>query len=172
MSLKPFDITKNLFSLILPATVLIIIPFVIIKKIDFSRPVRVIAGGIISLIGLMIIAATVRMFILIGRGTLAPWSPTRKLVTQNFFAHVRNPMILGVLTVLTGETIYFWSGNMMIWTILFFLINTIYLAVSEEPGLAERFGEEYSEYKQNVPRWLPRITAWKSDTENKLNRGN
>ena len=31
----------------------------------------------------------------------------------------------------------------------------------EEPGLAKRFGDDYLHYKQNVPRWIPRLTPWK-----------
>jgi protein-S-isoprenylcysteine O-methyltransferase Ste14 len=30
----------------------------------------------------------------------------------------------------------------------------------EEPHLAQRYGSEYLDYRQNVPRWIPRISAW------------
>ncbi len=33
----------------------------------------------------------------------------------------------------------------------------------EEPGLEERFGEDYRRYKANVPRWIPRLTPWEGD---------
>jgi protein-S-isoprenylcysteine O-methyltransferase Ste14 len=106
---------------------------------------------------------TVRMFIRIGKGTLAPWHPTRKLVTGSLYGYVRNPMILGVWTVLIGESIVFRSWNILIWAGCFFIINTIYFILSEEPGLKKRFGAEYEEYKRNVPRWIPRRTAWKPE---------
>ncbi|MBT5920444.1 MAG: isoprenylcysteine carboxylmethyltransferase family protein, partial [Alphaproteobacteria bacterium] len=32
--------------------------------------------------------------------------------------------------------------------------------LSEEPGLEKRFGETYVRYKENVPRWIPRLTPW------------
>ena len=41
------------------------------------------------------------------------------------------------------------------------LINHVYFVLSEERGLAGRFGAEYEEYKRHVPRWLPRLTAWR-----------
>jgi protein-S-isoprenylcysteine O-methyltransferase Ste14 len=47
------------------------------------------------------------------------------------------------------------------WAILVFIINTVYFIFSEEPGLQKRFGEEYVEYKKNVPRWIPRLKPWK-----------
>jgi protein-S-isoprenylcysteine O-methyltransferase Ste14 len=43
---------------------------------------------------------------------------------------------------------------------LFFAINHVYFILSEEPGLEKRFGQEYLEYKKNVPRWIPRLKPW------------
>ena len=43
------------------------------------------------------------------------------------------------------------------------IINVIYIPLSEEPGLARRFGDDYLEYKRNVPRWVPRLTPWEGD---------
>ena len=44
-----------------------------------------------------------------------------------------------------------------------FLLYAIYIPLSEEKGLVSRFGEEYLEYNKNMPRWIPRISAWKID---------
>jgi protein-S-isoprenylcysteine O-methyltransferase Ste14 len=46
---------------------------------------------------------------------------------------------------------------------VFFAINHVYFLVSEEPGLVKRFGAEYREYAQHVPRWIPRITSWRPE---------
>ena len=35
----------------------------------------------------------------------------------------------------------------------------------EEPGLVNRFGEDYEEYRRNVPRWVPRLRAWEPGRE-------
>jgi protein-S-isoprenylcysteine O-methyltransferase Ste14 len=43
------------------------------------------------------------------------------------------------------------------------IVNTIYLKVSEEPGLARRFGREYLTYREAVPMWMPRLRPWTSD---------
>ena len=42
----------------------------------------------------------------------------------------------------------------------FFLVNLIYIPLSEEPGLAKRFGDDCLLYKAKVPRWIPRWTPW------------
>jgi protein-S-isoprenylcysteine O-methyltransferase Ste14 len=40
------------------------------------------------------------------------------------------------------------------------LINHLHFLLIEEPGLVRRFGDAYTTYKSNVPRWLPRATPW------------
>jgi protein-S-isoprenylcysteine O-methyltransferase Ste14 len=157
--MKPF--LKHIFSFILPTTVLIIIPLLIEKKRSISFNAISILGILIMLCGLTLMFLTIRMFIRIGKGTLAPWHPTRKLVTASLYGYMRNPMILGVNIVLIGEAITFQSWPIAIWGGFFFILNTVYFIFSEEPGLVKRFGQEYEEYKRNVPRWIPRRHPWK-----------
>ena len=53
--------------------------------------------------GLFAITMTVSSIIRIGKSTLAPWNPSQHLVISGMYGYVRNPMILGVLTVLIGN---------------------------------------------------------------------
>ena len=101
---------------------------------------------------------TVRLFARIGRGTLAPWDPTERLVVEGPYAHVRNPMITGVLAVLFGEALIFGSTAIAIWAAIFAVVNHVFFLAYEEPAVERRFGEEYRRYKANVPRWIPRRT--------------
>lgn len=151
---------RNLISFILPATVLIVIPFLITDDFVLKGAWTTILGSLFICLGLFIIISTIRMFIQIGRGTLAPWDPTRNLVTTGLYGYVRNPMIMGVFTGLIGEAVLFTSLNIGIWAGVFFVINTLYFILSEEPGLEKRFGEGYREYKRNVSRWIPRRKPW------------
>ncbi len=153
-------IGQHLVSLLLPITVLIIVPLLIDPQAAPASGYLLIAGLLIIAIGLFVMAATILSFIRIGRGTLAPWSPTRKLVIVGMYAYVRNPMILGVITVLVGKSLALASMPIFVWAVLVFVINTVYFIFSEEPGLEKRFGEEYRKYKRNVPRWLPRLNPW------------
>ncbi|MCX6004525.1 MAG: isoprenylcysteine carboxylmethyltransferase family protein [Chloroflexi bacterium] len=117
-------------------------------------------GAILMGCGLYLLSYTIRLFINIGKGTLAPWTPTKKLVAIGPYRYVRNPMISGVLMALLGEAVVVGSALIFIWFVCFFLINNIYFLFSEEPGLEKRFGEEYLLYKKNVPRWIPRFKPW------------
>jgi protein-S-isoprenylcysteine O-methyltransferase Ste14 len=57
--------------------------------------------------------------------------------------------------MLVGEALIWGSALLAAWAAGFLLINHVYFILSEEPGLEERFGEDYRIYKENVPRWIP-----------------
>ena len=59
-----------------------------------------------------------------------------------------------------GEGVLLGSPGILIWAAVVFAINVAYFIVVEEPGLENRFGDEYRTYKRAVPRWLPRASAW------------
>ena len=111
-------------------------------------------GLLIVLAGLALLIWTISLFIRVGRGTLAPWNPTRRLVIVGPYAHLRNPMISGVASVIVGEAMIFASPRVALWAVVFVFINHVYFVFSEEPGLVKRFGPEYERYKRQVPRWL------------------
>jgi len=160
-------VIANLFSFIMPLTAAGIVPAVLLASIGWPQalaavhPARAVAGALLAAAGLAMLAWTVSLFIRVGRGTLAPWDPTRKLVVRGPYTHVRNPMITGVLAILVGEAIAFGARQLWTWAALFLVINHVYFLLSEEPGLVDRFGAEYEEYKRHVPRWIPRLTAWR-----------
>lgn len=145
----------------LPVTAVVIIPLLIEQDFNLQPGWTTLTGGIFMGLGLILLVLTIRMFVQIGRGTLAPWDPTRKLITGSLYAYVRNPMISGVLIILVGQAILFASLNIALWAALFFTGNYLYFILSEEPGLEKRFGDEYREYKKQVPRWWPRLKPWR-----------
>ena len=153
---------------VLPGTVVVLVPALILALSgaaigwggDGLAVLPVLLGLVLIVAGLTLWLWTVRLFARVGRGTLAPWDPTRNLVVVGPYRHVRNPMIAAVLAVLVGETLVFGSLPMLIWVLAFFLTNHAYFLLHEEPGLERRFGEQYRAYRENVPRWLPRRAPW------------
>ena len=103
-----------------------------------------VAGALVFALGLALFTWCVALFARVGRGTLAPWDPTKRLVVVGPYRHVRNPMITAVCTMLAGEALFFHS----------------YFLLLEEPGLLARFGDEYARYHAAVPRWVPRRHGW------------
>lgn len=150
--------------LILPFNVLIIIPALILYFSNYQYtiqiPVFLVIGAVLFIIGLFFASWTMILFSKIGKGTLAPWEPTKHLIVEGPYGYVRNPMITGVLLMLSGEYFLTGAAQLLLWLGLFFLINCIYFPLSEEKHLEEKFQDEYRAYKKNVPRWIPRLTKW------------
>ena len=118
------------------------------------------AGALLFLAGFGLFAWCVALFARVGQGTLAPWDPTRRLVAVGPYRYMRNPMISGVLAMISGQALLLGSRAVAAWAAAFLVINQVYFLVLEEPGLERRFGEGYLRYKAAVPRWLPRRTPW------------
>lgn len=151
---------KQISSFILPATVLILVPWWIHRDWQIHFGIHAIAGSILCMTGITAMILTISSFIKSGKGTLAPWAPAKIMVVTGLYRYVRNPMILGVFTVLLGESLLLESKNIFIWALCFLVINTIYFILSEEPGLEKRFGAPYRHYKRHVSRWMPRLTPY------------
>lgn len=152
---------RNIF--ILPFTVTVVVPYFIYDKPEggFAAPgFQIVLGLLLISTGLFFLFWTIFLFRTVGKGTLAPWEPTQKLVVRGPYSYCRNPMISGVFFILIGEALVFSSLAILYWAATFFLINTVYFILKEEPDLQKRFGRNYEEYKKQVPRWLPRTKAY------------
>jgi protein-S-isoprenylcysteine O-methyltransferase Ste14 len=158
--------------LVLPFMVVVMIPRWLLRGysvsdtrwIDGTVPAAFahVIGALTFLAGFALFAWCVSLFARIGKGTLAPWDPTRRLVVVGPYRYVRNPMITGVLVMLAGEAVFLGSRVLAIWAFTFLIINNVYFLILEEPGLERRFGASYLEYKSAVPRWLPDGRRWEN----------
>ncbi len=161
--------SQILAILVLPTNALLSVPAIILWVggempgswgiLAIAAP-RVWLAAIFVGAGLVLMVRTIAQFTTMGQGSLAPWSPTQKLVVAGVYRHVRNPMISGVISALVGEALLFQSWLVFAWAILFAAMNALYMPLSEEPSLERRFGDAYRAYKRNVPRWIPRLTPW------------
>jgi protein-S-isoprenylcysteine O-methyltransferase Ste14 len=146
--------------LLLPVVVTLAVPALIVLRTDASIGWRGLIGLPLIALGLLLIVRTIALFVSVGRGTLAPWDPTTRLVVRGPYRYVRNPMISGVLFVLLGEAALFGSLALLLWFGLVSALNAVYMPLVEEPGLQRRFGKEYERYRAHVPRWIPRVRPW------------
>ena len=152
--------------IIIPALLVCLFPFVIAWGLQYIAELSLLIAGIFLMwLGLILLHSTIALFIKKGDGTIAPWNSTMKLVITGSYSHVRNPMHIGVFLILIGEGIVLGSFPLILWVLLFIVVNLIYIPVIEEQKLEERFGYEYFVYKKNVPRWIPRLSSWKPYTQ-------
>ncbi len=75
-------------SFVAPILMCLVLPYLIIRlegqtlahNLQSASVLRLVTGGLVTLAGALLFGLTVRMFILIGRGTIMPWDPTRHLI--------------------------------------------------------------------------------------------
>jgi len=148
------SIWKHLRAItVLPGMGIIVIPAIILYLTVPVKPgwsllfplclASLLPGLCFIALGLLLMIKTISMFVSVGKGTLAPWDATSHLVVRGVYRRVRNPMISGVSCILLGEAALLMSLPLFFWFLVFALGNVIYMPLMEEPGLEERFGEEY-----------------------------
>lgn len=85
--------------------------------------------------------------------------PTQALVTTGPYAYTRNPMMLGLFAILIG--IAFLRGSLTGFVLAPVIgLLWLFVAESEEAGLALRFGDDYVKYRAKVPLLLPKLSAY------------
>ena len=96
-------------------------------------------------------------FALRGRGTPLPLDPPKKLVVDGPYGVVRNPLYWSFVFMMLGDAAVFHSQALVDCAIMYFAVASLFVLIFEEPELKWKFGAEYEEYCQRVPRWLPRL---------------
>ena len=148
---------KNLlFTIVVPGTVGVYLPLMLSRgRGGVSGPVYAVALLFFA-IGGSIYAWCVFDFASFGRGTPAPVDPPKKLVMRGLYRYSRNPMYVGVLTVILGWAVFYRSLAIAEYALVVALCFYSFVVFFEEPILRRRFGSEYDSYCAAVPRWLPR----------------
>jgi len=113
-------------------------------------------GTIVMLPGSLLLLWCVRDFYVAGKGTLAPWDPPKRLVTIGLYRYVRNPMYVGVLTLVAGWALLLKSPLLAGYTLALALAFHLRVVYYEEPWLAAQFGAAWRHYCARVGRWWPK----------------
>lgn len=157
---------KNLlFTLLVPGTVAVYIPLLISRGHNSaSSPLLCIAGSALIALGASVYTWCVWDFAAFGRGTPLPLAAPKRLVVRGLYRYTRNPMYLGVLSVVLG-----WAalrpaaaGALLLYAALVAVAFHIFVVRYEEPKLRALFGAAYDAYAAQVGRWLPRPTRTRS----------
>jgi len=86
--------------------------------------------------------------------TRNPYGEPTQFVTIAPYTFTRNPMYLGIVAILLGFAIFFWSPVMVLAPIIFFLVIDRVVIPREEETLERIFGVAYQDYQRRVRRWL------------------
>lgn len=148
------------YSTLFVGLLLVFLPARVLSWSGIVRP----AIGVLQVVGLVLGAAgatlavwCVMTFVVLGRGTPAPFDPPRRLVVKGPYRAVRNPMYLGAGLALAAAALFYQSLVLLVYTALFLLAAHLLVIWYEEPTLRRTFGPDYESYCQRVLRWWPRL---------------
>jgi protein-S-isoprenylcysteine O-methyltransferase Ste14 len=149
---------RSLVVLILiPGTVAVYAPLQILQANGRMDWPGLTAGSFLAasltLFGFSVLFFCVWDFFAVGKGTLAPFDPPRRLVVVGLYRFTRNPMYNGVLAALLGQAWLFSSTALLKYAAVVFVLFHVFVVAYEEPALESQFGESYREYRRAVPRW-------------------
>lgn len=117
------------------------------------RLVALAIGIVLGLMGVGLMAWGRRTLVKGGTNE-SPLKPTTAIITTGPFRFTRNPLYIGVITLLLGFSLAIgtWWGFVVIVPVFFILHYGIILR--EERYLERKFGESYIKYKSTVRRYL------------------
>jgi protein-S-isoprenylcysteine O-methyltransferase Ste14 len=119
-------------------------------------------GAIVIVAGVLALVDAFARFALQGLGTPAPIAPPRNLVVTGLYRHVRNPIFVAVVAIILGQALLMGDWRLIVYGAVLWLAFHVQVVVYEEPTLEQTFGSEYEAFCAAVPRWIPRITPWRS----------
>ena len=120
-------------------------------------PASLVLGGILVVAGMALGLWSNLVQFTQGRGTPLPMMPTQELLSSGPYRYCRNPMTLGTILAYLGLSI---AAATAVGTVLVLVLGGLlvfYLKRVEENELGERFGEDYTAYKRDVPFIIPRV---------------
>lgn len=147
------------WSTLFVALVLVFIPGQL-SPAGFTRSANMpltILGMAVATAGAFIAVWSIGSFVVIGKGTPAPFDPPRRLVTRGPYRFVRNPMYVGAGLTVIGAAVVYRSWILIGYVALLWAIVHLFVVFYEEPTLRRSFGSDYTDYCKRVRRWLPKL---------------
>jgi protein-S-isoprenylcysteine O-methyltransferase Ste14 len=87
--------------------------------------------------------------------TKNPYGEPAAFVTAPPYTFTRNPMYVGLTTILCGFAAFFGSPIMLLGPIIFTVVINQMVIPHEERTMERLYGQQYRDYKSRVARWLP-----------------
>jgi protein-S-isoprenylcysteine O-methyltransferase Ste14 len=155
-------IGSALFLVLAPGLVTIAVPWLLtgFDTHAVSWISRAVGIALIAL-GTPVVLQAYARFVWEGLGTPAPVAPPSHLVVGGVYRHVRNPMYVAITAIILGEALLLGRPVLVLWAAVFVAATIAFVRLYEEPHLRGLFGDEYEEYRRNVPGWWPRLRPWR-----------
>ena len=133
---------------------------VLIAALHWFLPIATMIDAPYSYFGVLIIGIGFIVVVVPARAfqthatTIRPFEESDALLIDGFYRITRNPMYLGLVIILIGVAILLGTLAAFIPIPFFAVLIQQQFILKEEVMLAEKFGDQYVEYKQSVRRWI------------------
>lgn len=111
------------------------------------------AGVAFILLGISVVAGPALAFVR-AQTTIIPFQESSALVTSGLYRFTRNPMYVGMLSILVGVAVLCGTLSPFLAPLLFVPVLNARVIRHEESMLEERFGDQYRDYTSRVRRWV------------------
>jgi protein-S-isoprenylcysteine O-methyltransferase Ste14 len=147
---------KNLvFTIVVPGAAAVYVPLFVFPHDPATVSVTSALAVLLLVSGTLVYLWCLWDFATYGRGTPAPIDPPRQLVIRGLYRYSRNPMYLGVSSVIFGWSLLFQSMGLATYGIVIAVLFHLFVVFYEEPHLRQVFGADYEQYCARVGRWFP-----------------
>lgn len=147
-----------IFTVLVPGSITVLVPRALLQSdLEYSLALDGFrfVGVVFMAAGILIYLWCASDFIISGRGTPNPFDAPKQLVVRGLYHFTRNPMYVGVGSIVVGEGLLFESATLLAFVTVLMLLFHIRVVTYEEPTLRRLFGAAFDSYCARVPRWLP-----------------
>lgn len=113
--------------------------------------IRLVPAGLLLVVSFYLAKKSMRMVFTEKRD-----SP--QVIKKEIYSYIRHPMYLAMILIYAGLTLAALSLLSLALSIFIYIFYN-FIAVHEEKLLENKLGQDYREYKNKVPRWLPRLRS-------------
>ncbi len=132
-----------------------------ISQLEFAyqKPIAAVLFVALSAIGIYSAMVMSRL----GKGTPLPLDHASELVVAGPYAWVRNPMAVSGIGQGLAVALFLGSPLVAVYAAMGSAIWQLVFRPLEEDDMAERFGDKFLEYKNEVRCWVPRVSSLRTE---------
>jgi protein-S-isoprenylcysteine O-methyltransferase Ste14 len=120
--------------------------------------IRFTAGIIFFFMGITLILKSLKIFGIDNMGLVYVYYPNEStLKNHEIYSILRHPTYHSIMLIFIGSILVRFSIYSIIYFLMFIIGINIHLKFVEEKELIERFGEEYTKYREDVPAFIVRF---------------
>lgn len=154
-SLAQLAVFWTTFFLVIPTLIMVIEERLDLSWRALEEPGIALFGACIFLVGSAIGLWSCLTMAVRGKGTPLPAETAKELVITGPYRFIRNPMAVGGLLQTLGVALVIGSWMVIVMAVAGALVWNSLIRPTEEADLADRFGEPYRRYSEDVRCWIP-----------------